>query len=535
VQAPILHVNGDDPEAVVFATKMAMDYRMLYSRDVVIDLICYRRHGHSEADEPAITQPMMYQRIRNKSRVDELYFQALLEQGVVDATEYESIEKDYIERLNLGLPVCGEIAERIASKYVVDYKPFKGTQWRQATDTSITAEDIENIGNALTTLPTDFSVHKNVQKIINARQRMTEGTLETDWGYAEMLAYGSLLTQGYPVRLSGQDSVRGTFSHRHCAYHDQQHGNIYIPLRNLSDQQAEFLPINSLLSEAAVLGYEVGYATSEPNSLVIWEAQFGDFANNAQVIIDQFLSSSEAKWQRYCGLVMFLPHGYDGQGPEHSSARMERYLQLCAEENMQVCVPTSPVQFFHMLRRQMLRPYRKPLIVFTPKSLLRHPMSVSSLDEYTQGQFELIITSYKELEANSIKRLLVCTGKVYYDLQQEKQKHQLDDVGIIRIEQLYPFPKDEVAREIAKFKHLNQIVWVQEEPRNQGAWFYMQSRMNLSDCIAHNQSLEYVGRDYSASPAAGYMQLHKQQQTQLVNEALGLLDSNKSVKLKSVS
>jgi len=232
---------------------------------------------------------------------------------------------------------------------------------------------------------------------------------------------------------------------------------------------------------------------------------------------------------------MFLPHGYDGQGPEHSSARMERYLQLCAEENMQVCVPTSPVQFFHMLRRQMLRPYRKPLIVFTPKSLLRHPMSVSSLDEYTQGQFELIITSYKELEANSIKRLLVCTGKVYYDLQQEKQKHQLDDVGIIRIEQLYPFPKDEVAREIAKFKHLNQIVWVQEEPRNQGAWFYMQSRMNLSDCIAPNQSLEYVGRDYSASPAAGYMQLHKQQQTQLVNEALGLLDSNKSVKLKSVS
>ena len=290
-----------------------------------------------------------------------------------------------------------------------------------------------------------------------------------------------------------------------------------------------------MLSEAAVLGYEVGYATSEPNSLVIWEAQFGDFANNAQVIIDQFLSSSEAKWQRYCGLVMFLPHGYDGQGPEHSSARMERYLQLCAEDNMQVCIPTSPAQLFHLLRRQMLRPYRKPLIVFTPKSLLRHPMSVSSLSAYTQGQFELISTSYTEAEEVNIKRLLVCTGKVYFDLLQEKIKHQMSDVGIIRIEQLYPFPKDEVKQELAKFKHIKQVIWVQEEPRNQGAWFYMQSRMNLSDCIHPDQSLEYAGRDYSASPAAGYMQLHKQQQMQLVNDALGVTSSGKNVKLKSVS
>ena len=535
VQAPILHVNGDDPEAVVFATKFAMDYRVRYARDIVIDLICYRRHGHSEADEPAITQPMMYQRIRAKERVDEIYFQELLQQGVVEEQDYQVIEKGYIERLNLGLPVCGEIAERVSSQYVISYKPFKGTDWKQSVDTSITQQDINAIGSALTTLPEGFRVHRNVQKIIDARKKMTQGQLETDWGYAEMLAYGSLLQQGYPVRLSGQDSVRGTFSHRHCAYHDQEQGDTYIPLRNLSDQQAQFLPINSLLSEAAVLGYEVGYATSEPNSLVIWEAQFGDFANNAQVIIDQFLSSSEAKWQRYCGLVMFLPHGYDGQGPEHSSARMERYLQLCAEDNMQVCIPTSPAQLFHLLRRQMLRPYRKPLIVFTPKSLLRHPMSVSSLAAYTQGQFELISTSYTEAEEVNIKRLLVCTGKVYFDLLQEKIKHQMSDVGIIRIEQLYPFPKDEVKQELAKFKHIKQVIWVQEEPRNQGAWFYMQSRMNLSDCIHPDQSLEYAGRDYSASPAAGYMQLHKQQQMQLVNDALGVTSSGKNVKLKSVS
>lgn len=535
VQAPIFHVNGDDPEAVVFATELAIDYRMKYSCDVVIDLICYRRHGHSEADEPSITQPLMYQRIRNKPRVDQMYHQTLVEQGIVGNDEYKVIENDYIERLNLGLPVCGKIAKRAPSKYTISYKPFKGSKWRQSVDTSINVNDIQDIGRVLTTLPENLALHRNVKKIVETRKDMAQGKAGTDWGFAEMLAYGSLLRQGYSVRLSGQDSVRGTFSHRHCAYHDQNNGEIYIPLRNLDDQQADFLPINSLLSEAAVLGYEVGYATSEPNSLVIWEAQFGDFANNAQVIIDQFLSSSEAKWQRYCGLVMFLPHGYDGQGPEHSSARMERYLQLCAEENMQVCVPTTPAQLFHMLRRQMLRPYRKPLIVFTPKSLLRHPMSVSPLSDYLQGQLKLIVTSYQDSEAENINRLLICTGKVYYDLLREKQKHQLNDVGIITIEQLYPFPKDEVIQELAKFRHIKQITWVQEEPRNQGAWFYMQSRMNLSSCIDSDQSLQYAGRAYSASPAAGYLQLHKQQQAQLVNEALGLVNTDKNVKLKSVS
>jgi 2-oxoglutarate dehydrogenase E1 component len=535
VQAPILHVNGDDPEAVVFATQFAMDFRMKYARDVVIDLICYRRHGHSEADEPAITQPLMYQRIRNKERVDQIYFQQLLEEGVVAKDEYEEIEKDYIDKLNIGKPVCSEIAQRCRSKYVINYNPFKGTHWTDKADTTISQDVIQQIGKVVTTVPEGFTVHKNVEKIIRQRQRMSAGKLAVDWGFAEMLAYGSLLQQGYPVRLSGQDSVRGTFAHRHCAFHDQNDGSVYIPLRNMRQGQPQFLPINSLLSEAAVLGYEVGYATSEPNSLVIWEAQFGDFANNAQVIIEQFLSSSEVKWQRYCGLVLCLPHGYDGQGPEHSSARMERYLQLCAEENMQVCVPTTPAQHFHLLRRQMLRPYRKPLIVLTPKSLLRHPLSTSKLSEFTQEEFKQTIATYDESDIAKVTRLLFCTGKVYFDLLDQKQKNGLDNVEIIRIEQLYPFPEDEIKAHIVKFKHASDIVWVQEEPRNQGAWFYMQSRKNLADCISPNQSLKYAGRDYSASPAAGYLQLHRQQQNQLVNDALGLVSEANKVELKSVS
>ncbi|MFK8027819.1 MAG: 2-oxoglutarate dehydrogenase E1 component [Gammaproteobacteria bacterium] len=535
VQAPILHVNGDDPEAVVFAAQMAMDYRMKYAQDIVIDMICYRRHGHSEADEPAITQPLMYQRIRNKARVDQLYYQQLLEEGIVAENAHREIENKYVEKLNIGKPVCSDIAQRSRSKYVVDYTPFKGTHWRESSDTAINEEVIQQIGEVVTSVPEGFSLHRNVKKILDLRKRMASGELAVDWGFAEMLAYGSLLEQGYPIRLSGQDSVRGTFAHRHSAFHDQDNGDIYIPLRNLYDKQPQFLPINSLLSEAAVLGYEVGYATSEPNSLVIWEAQFGDFANNAQVIIDQFLSSSEVKWQRYCGLVLFLPHGYDGQGPEHSSARMERYLQLCAEENMQVCIPTTPAQHFHLLRRQMLRPYRKPLVVLTPKSLLRHPQSTSQLSEFTKDEFKQIITTYNDKDIAKVKRLLLCAGKVYFDLLAKKQENNLDNVEIIRIEQLYPFPKDEIKQELAKFKHVAEIVWVQEEPRNQGAWFYMQSRKNLADCIYADQSLQYAGRDYSASPAAGYLQLHRLQQAQLVNQALGLTNSTKNVELKSVS
>ena len=526
VQAPILHVNGDDPEAVVFATELALDFRMKFSRDIVIDMICYRRHGHSEGDEPAVTQPMMYGRIRNKEPVDVLYYQQLVNEKIITHADREKLERDYLEKLSHGESVCCPIGEREISKYVVDYHPFRATHWTQTVDTSISKSLIEKIGQVVTTVPEHFSVHRTVQKILETRQKMTVGELNADWGFAEMLAYGSLLMQGYPVRLSGQDSVRGTFFHRHCSILDQITGEVHIPLRNIDPEQAQFLPINSLLSEEAVLGYEVGYSTSEPNALVIWEAQFGDFANNAQVIIDQFLSSSEVKWQRYCGLVMFLPHGYDGQGPEHSSARMERYLQLCAEDNLQVCSPTTPAQLFHMLRRQMLRPYRKPLIVFTPKSLLRDKLSASPIDEFTSGQFQLIKTDYKDEDVSTFSRVLVCTGKIYYDLLKMKQEHGIDNVAIIRIEQLYPFPKDEVKQELNKFKHVSSITWVQEEPRNQGAWEYMQSQRNLPACKAKYQSLEYVGRDYSASPAVGYYHLHVQQQVKIAREALNISESS---------
>ena len=535
VQAPILHVNGDDPEAVVFATELALDYRMKYSRDVVIDLICYRRHGHSEADEPAVTQPLMYKRIRNKEHVETLYYQQLLQEGIVAEGENKNFEKNYIAKLVSGKPVCSEVAAPSRSKYMVDYRPFTGTHWTQSVDTNITRELLAEISAVLTKVPAGFSVHRAVQKILDDRTLMAAGKAEIDWGFAEMLAYGSLLKEGFPIRLSGQDSVRGTFFHRHCALYDQDSGEVHIPLRNLYAKQPQFLPINSLLSEEAVLGYEVGYGTSEPNSLIIWEAQFGDFANNAQVIIDQFLSSSEVKWQRYCGIVLFLPHGYDGQGPEHSSARMERYLQLCAEENMQVAVPTTPAQLFHLLRRQMLRPYRKPLIVFTPKSLLRHPRSSSQLEEFTEGGFKSVVAEPDIKDAKSIRKVILCTGKVYFDLLEAKHTNRIDDIAIIRIEQLYPFPKDELKAQLSQYHHVSRVVWTQEEPRNQGAWFYMQSRRNLQACISAHQTLEYVGRDYSASPAAGYLHLHRKQQNSLVQEALEITAKKSSVELRSVS
>ena len=535
VQAPILHINGDDPEAVVFATELALDYRMKYARDIVIDMICYRRHGHSEADEPAVTQPLMYKRIRNKEHVETLYYQQLLQEGIVAEGEYKNIEKSYIAKLVSGKPVCSEVASPSRSKYMVNYRPYIGTHWTQQVDTQITPDVINEIATVLTNVPDGFSVHRAVQKILDDRKQMASGQVPVDWGFAEMLAYGSLLKAGYPVRLSGQDSVRGTFFHRHCAIHDQETGEAYIPLRNLFENQPQFLPINSLLSEEAVLGYEVGYGTSEPDSLIIWEAQFGDFANNAQVIIDQFLSSSEVKWQRFCGLVLFLPHGYDGQGPEHSSARMERYLQLCAEENMQVAVPTTPAQLFHLLRRQMLRPYRKPLIIFTPKSLLRHPRSTSALEEFTEGKFKYVVSEADNVDAKSIRKVILCTGKVYYDLLEAKHTNKIGDIAIIRIEQLYPFPKDALKEQLCKYQNASQVVWVQEEPRNQGAWFYMQSRRNLPACISPHQTLEYVGRDYSASPAAGYLHLHRKQQNKLVQEALEIASSKSSVELRSVS
>lgn len=522
VQAPVFHVNGDDPEAAVFIAQLAMDYRMKFNGDVVIDMVCYRQHGHNEADEPAVTQPLMYQSIRNQPGVTRIYAGQLVEDGTISPSRVKALETKYLNRLQKGQRVCGPIARKTESHYLVDYKPYLGTSWREPASTCISEERIRTLAGRLTTVPESFSLHRIVQKIVRSRKQMGDGELPADWGFAENLAYASLLQDGYPVRLSGQDCVRGTFFHRHVGFHDQVTGEVYIPLQHVAEDQPLFLPINSLLSEEAVLGFEVGYSTTEPESLVIWEAQFGDFANNAQVYVDQFLSSSEAKWQRYCGLVMLLPHGYDGQGPEHSSARLERYLQLCAEENIQVCMPSTPAQIFHLLRRQMIRPYRKPLIVMTPKNILRDVDASSPICEFSDGGFQVVIDAAQNLKTKSVRKIILCAGKLYYELLRAYREHKITDTAIVRIEQLYPFPLEEVKQIMDKYSGVREIVWAQEEPRNQGAWYYMQSRRHLKACLKKNQQLRYAGRSYSASPAAGSLQVHRRQQLALINDALGI-------------
>lgn len=522
VQAPVFHVNGDDPEAAVFVAQLAMDYRMKFNCDVVIDMVCYRQHGHNEADEPAVTQPIMYRSIRNQPGVTRIYADQLVENGTITPSRVKALETKYLNRLQKGLRVCGPIAKKTESHYLVDYRPYLGTSWREPANTCISEERIRTLVQRLTTVPEGFALHRIVQKIVQSRKQMGDGELPADWGFGENLAYASLLEDGYPVRLSGQDCVRGTFFHRHVGFHDQVNGKVYIPLQHVAEDQPLFLPINSLLSEEAVLGFEVGYSTTEPESLVIWEAQFGDFANNAQVYVDQFLSSSEAKWQRYCGLVMLLPHGYDGQGPEHSSARLERYLQLCAEQNIQVCMPSTPAQIFHLLRRQMLRPYRKPLIVMTPKNILRDVDASSPIREFSEGGFQVVIDAVENLKTKSVRKIILCAGKLYYELLRAYREHKIADTAIVRIEQLYPFPLEEMKQIMGKYSGVREVVWAQEEPRNQGAWYYMQSRRHLKACLKKNQQLRYAGRSYSASPAAGSLQVHRTQQLALINDALGI-------------
>ena len=534
VQAPIFHVNGDDPEAVAYVSKLAVDFRMKFKRDVVIDMICYRQHGHNEADEPSVTQPLMYQAIRNKEGVRNIYANRLIRNETISSSRVKALETKYLNKLQRGERVCGPIAKKINRKFVVDYKPYIGTHWRDATITRISAERIKNLSQKFTSVPKGFNLHRTVEKIVHARIAMGKGELNADWGFGETLAYASLLEDGYEVRLSGQDCVRGTFFHRHAGFHDQITGETYVPLQHIAKDQPTFLPINSLLSEEAVLGYEVGYSTADPETLVIWEAQFGDFANNAQMYVDQFLSSSEAKWQRYCGLVMLLPHGFDGQGPEHSSARLERYLQLCAEDNMQVCMPSTPSQIFHMLRRQMLRNYRKPLIVMTPKNILRDPIASSPLHEFTDGQFSNVLDETEDLNPASVKKIIFCAGKVYYELTKMRSEHRINNVVIVRIEQLYPFPQDEVKKIINKYAGVSELVWCQEEPRNQGAWFFIQSRRNMNACIREDQKLRYAGRPYSASPAAGSLHIHREQQQVLIEDALGLSEQVSMQPLRAV-
>lgn len=522
VQAPIFHVNGDDPEAVVLVTKIALDFRMEFNKDVVIDMVCYRKHGHSEADEPMATQPVMYQHIRKHPGVRKLHTDRLISEGVITQEEVDAIAKEYIDSLESNVGVAGTHAEHANPKYLIDYSHFIGTEWDHAVDTTISETAVSKLSEAITTMPEDFELNPAVSKIVEARKKMGAGEMLMDWGYAETMAYASLIDAGYPIRISGQDSGRGTFFHRHAVIHNMKDGRMHLPLQHIKQGQPNFLVINSTLSEEAVLAYEYGYSSAEPNSLVLWEAQFGDFANGAQVVFDQFISSCESKWGRYCGLTVFLPHSYDGQGPEHSSARLERFLQLCAEQNMQVCFPSTPAQMFHMLRRQMLRPYRKPLIVMSPKSLLRRKISASSIDELVNGKFQTVIDEIDELDREQVTRLLACSGKVYFDLLEQRRESNISNIAIARIEQLFPFPHDDLKTVIDSYPNLKEVVWVQEEPKNQGSWYYMQSRGTMIGCLNKQHTFGYAGRFYSASPATGLMPVHLAQQNELVSDALQL-------------
>tara|TARA_R110000868_G_scaffold6011_3_gene34941 strand:- start:794 stop:3622 length:2829 start_codon:yes stop_codon:yes gene_type:complete len=517
VEAPILHVNANDPEAAYFAALFAIDYRHKFKRDVVIDLVCYRRHGHNEADEPSATQPVMYTAIKAMEVPYKLYANTLCEQGLIQENTAQEMADAYRNALDTGKPVVNVNDEK-AYDFAVNWTPFEKQELDAKVVTAIPMPQLQDIAANIEALPDGFMVQPQVRKMLEARIKMTAGEQPINWGYAEALAYASLLDDGYPIRLCGQDVGRGTFAHRHVVLHDQKTDELYIPLSHVSPKQAHINIVDSLLSEEAVLAFEYGYATAEPNFLVVWEAQFGDFANGAQVVIDQFLSSGEQKWLRMCGLVMLLPHGYEGQGPEHSSARLERFLQLCAQDNMQVCNLTTPAQIFHVLRRQMLQPARKPLIIMSPKSLLRNPRAVSQLDELVDGQFHRLLPETDKLDTKNVTQIVFCSGKVYYDLHEQRRISKLNNIAIIRIEQLYPFPETESQRVFETYPNAKDIVWCQEEPENQGAWISMMP--NLSALLRDGQVLRYAGRKSAASPSVGYHAIHEKEQKALVTEAL---------------
>ncbi len=522
VQAPIFHVNGDDPEAVLFVTQMAVDYRNEFKKDVVIDLVCYRRRGHNEADEPSVTQPLMYEQIRKQKSTRDLYAERLIAQGVITEDEDKALMDGYRDSLDRGQPLVSSLVSEPNKSMFVDWTPYLGHEWTLECDTGMEMQELQTLAHDTNVSPDGFPLQRQVTKILEDRRKMAAGAMSLNWGAAETLAYATLLKQGYPVRITGQDVGRGTFSHRHAVLHNQKDASLYVPLQHVSEDQASFTIHDSLLSEEAVLAFEYGYATTAPTGLVIWEAQFGDFANGAQVVIDQFITSGEHKWARLCGLTMLLPHGYEGQGPEHSSARLERFMQLCAEHNIQVCVPTTPAQVYHMLRRQAIRPLRKPLVVMSPKSLLRHKEAVSSLEDLARGQFYNVLDETDDLDKSAVKRIILCSGKVFYDLRAARREREIDDIAILRLEQLYPFPEAELTQILSAYTSLEDVVWCQEEPMNQGAWYSSQHHMRRS-IYAHrtNVYLRYVGRDPSAAPAAGYMALHLEQQERFINEALG--------------
>lgn len=517
IQAPIIHVNGDDPEAVAFAARMAVEYRTLFKRDIFIDLISYRRHGHNEADEPLATQPMMYSIIKKHPTPRKVYADRLVAEGVLNQDQATEIMNNYRDALDNGDRVVPEWREMDMA--AVDWLQYLNYDWTAPYESKFPSDRFHTLAKRVCEYPESLRPHSRVEKIYSDRKEMYEGKKLLDWGMAETMAYATLLDEGTHVRLSGEDAGRGTFFHRHAVVHNQNDGTGYVPLAHLHANQGRFEVWDSVLSEEAVLAFEYGYATTDPKTLTIWEAQFGDFANGAQIVIDQFISSGEQKWGRMCSLVMLLPHGYEGQGPEHSSARLERYLQLCAQQNIQVCVPSTPAQAYHMLRRQAIRKMRRPLVAITPKSLLRHPLAVSSLEELIEGEFQNVIgETDSNIHAQKVKRVVMCSGKVYYDLLEQRRQNEQTDVAIIRIEQLYPFPYEEMKKVLEPYAHVKDFVWCQEEPQNQGAWYC--SKHNFEASIPEKAKLTYAGRPASASPAVGYTSLHTQQQKQLVDDAL---------------
>ena len=527
IESPVLHVNGDDPEAVCLAMQLALGFRMEFSKDVVVDIICFRKLGHNEQDTPALTQPLMYKKIAAHPGTRKLYADKLATQGLGD-TLGDDMVKAYRAAMDEGRHTQDVVLTNFKSKYAVDWSPFVGKTWTDAGDTAIPLTEWKRLAEKITTLPASVNPHALVKKVYDDRAAMGRGDVNVDWGMGETMAFGSLVASGYPVRLSGEDSGRGTFTHRHAVVHDQKREKwdegTYIPLQNAAENQAPFVVIDSILSEEAVLGFEYGYASNDPNTLVVWEAQFGDFANGAQVVIDQFIASGEVKWGRVNGLTLMLPHGYEGQGPEHSSARLERFMQLAADTNMQIVQPTTASQIFHVLRRQMVRGLRKPLVIMTPKSLLRNKDATSPLSEFTSGGFQTVIPEQDETivkNAAKVKRIIACSGKVYYDLVKKRAEKESKDVAIIRVEQLYPFPHKAFAAEVKKYANATDIVWCQDEPQNQGAWFFIQH--NIHENMREGQKLGYSGRAASASPAVGYAHLHQEQQKALVEGAFAKL------------
>ena len=520
IEAPIIHVNADDPEAVVYVSELASEYRENFKKDIVIDLVCYRRSGHNEADDPSSTQPLMYKAIKSHKTVLDMFEKLLTADSIISNEEIKDFKKSYRKQIENGESVTPNLAPRSNDDQWFDWEPFMNRKWYEQVTTSVPQKEIEENALSIVKTPADFSLQKKVQKIFDERVKMSQGDIKLNWGFAEMMAYSSLLKEGYPIRFTGQDVRRGTFDHRHAVIFDQENGEGFLSLDSIAKEGKTLVDIyDSLLSEEAVLAFEYGYSATWPSGLTIWEAQFGDFANGAQVVIDQFIVSAQHKWERLSGLVMLLPHGYEGQGPEHSSARIERFLQLCASENIQVCVPSTPSQIFHLLRRQAIRKMRTPLVVISPKSLLRNPEAVSSLEDLYNGSFSCVIDD--DSDKKKVNKVIMCSGKVFYDLNKKKKENNIKDIALIRIEQLYPFPYDDLEEILTKYENVQEFVWCQEEPLNQGAWFSHRHRIQrVIDRIDTSKEVSLVSRPAAAAPAVGLMKLHLQQQEELVNKAL---------------